>query len=72
MVFQNPANGPSAQFVTEVRHRPWIRVKLGPVLGGHAHHLLQPISVSLPTSIVPIKQRQRMGGMLNYYYREAA
>ena len=39
MVFQDAANGPSAQLVTEVRHcslNP--RVAPGPILTGHAHH----------------------------------
>lgn len=38
---------------------------------GLGNRLLQPVSAA-PLLRGPIKQRQRLGGMLNYYYREAA
>ena len=38
---------------------------------GLGNLLLQPISAPALLNR-PIKQRQRLGGMLNYYYREAA
>ena len=38
---------------------------------GLGKRLLQPVPVPALLNS-PIKQRQRLGGMLNYYYREAA
>ena len=38
---------------------------------GLGNRLLQPISATAPLNR-PVKQCQRLGGMLNYYYREAA
>jgi transposase InsO family protein len=38
---------------------------------GLDNHLLKPPPVIAPLN-APIKRRQRLGGMLNFYYREAA
>jgi putative transposase len=37
---------------------------------GLENRLVQPASAVVPSQ--PVRQRQRLGGLLNYYYRAAA